>query len=136
MAVLMYQKEFAERMVAIPKTKPYSRISVMLYYHANCELIEKVPKTCFFPQPKVDSSIVRLSPRKNPAFDVIDESFFFDLTKTLFSHRRKKIKTTLRNFYDLKYKSLPYLENRVDELNPEEIGELSNLIYSYLKKSN
>lgn len=136
MAVLMYQKEFAERIVAIPKTKSYSRISVMLHYHANCEMIETVPKTCFLPQPKVDSSIVRLIPRKSPPFDLMDETFFFSLTKTLFSHRRKKIKTTLHNIYDLKDDSMPYLENRVDELTPEKIGELSNLLYSSLKKIN
>ncbi len=136
LAVLMYQKEFAERMVAIPKTKSYSRISVMLYYHVNCELIENVPKTCFFPQPKVDSSIIRLIPRKNPPFNVIDESFFFSLTKVLFSHRRKKIKTNLNNFYGLKDDSLPYLENRIDELSPEKIGELSNLLLKKLKKTN
>ena len=136
MAVLMYQKEFAERMVAIPKTKSYSRISVMLYYHVNCEMIETVPKTCFFPQPKVDSSIVRLIPRKSPPFNLMDETFFFSLTKTLFSHRRKKVKTTLHNFYNLKDDSLPYQENRVDELTPEKIGELSNLLYGRFKKIN
>jgi len=136
MAVLMYQKEFAERMVAIPKSKSYSRVSVMLYYRVNCELLETVPKTCFFPQPKVDSGIVRLIPRKSPPFDVKNEPFFFSLTKTLFSHRRKKIKTTLHNFYGLKDKSLPYLEDRVDELTPEKIAELSNLLFSNLKKDN
>jgi len=128
MAVLIYQKEFADRMVAKPGTKDYSRLSVSTYYMAKCELLEIVSKTLFYPQPKVDSCIIRLTPRSSPPFSVVNESFFFDLTNKLFNHRRKKIKTTLNKIYERLDKDIPYLDKRVEELAPEQIGELSNVL--------
>jgi 16S rRNA (adenine1518-N6/adenine1519-N6)-dimethyltransferase len=129
-AVLIYQKEFADRMVAQPGGKHYSRLSVGVYYKADCEILETIPKECFFPQPQVDSCMVRLTPRKFPAFPVLDEKFFFDLTRELFNHRRKKIKNTLGELYrDVKFEDLPYLDKRVEELTPEQIGELSDFLY-------
>jgi len=127
-AVLIYQKEFAERMTAKPGTKHYSRLSVGVYYKAHCELLETIPKTCFKPQPKVDSCTVKLVPRKSPPFSVTDEPFFFDLARELFNHRRKKIKSTIRDLYNIKSNKVPYLNNRVEELTPEQIGELSDAL--------
>ena len=132
LAVLIYQKEFAARMVASPGSKDYSRLSVGVYYKGICELLETIPKTCFKPQPKVDSCMVRLIPRKTPPFFVTDEKFFFDLTKNLFNHRRKKIKSTLKEIYKLNQKDVPHLDNRVEELTPEQIGDLSNIIFKKL----
>ncbi|MCK4996374.1 MAG: ribosomal RNA small subunit methyltransferase A, partial [Thermoplasmatales archaeon] len=60
LAVLIYQKEFADRMIAAPDSKDYSRLSVGIYYKTKCELLETIPKTCFKPQPKVDSCAIRL----------------------------------------------------------------------------
>jgi 16S rRNA (adenine1518-N6/adenine1519-N6)-dimethyltransferase len=129
LAVLIYQKEFANRMVASFGDKAYSRLSVGVYYKANCEIVEFVPKTCFKPQPKVDSCIIKLTKRKSPPFYVFNEPFFFNLTKNLFSHRRKKIKNILKESYQLKETNFPFLDNRVEELTPEQIGKLSNIIY-------
>ena len=129
LAVLIYQKEFADRMIANTGSKDYSRLSVNVYYKTKCQLLETVPKTCFKPQPKVDSAIIKLTPRANPAFSVTDENFFFDLTKNLFNHRRKKIKNTLSELYHLPLKDVPYLDSRVEDLTPEQIGELSNIIH-------
>lgn len=132
MAVLIYQKEFANRLIAIPGSKDYSRLSVGVYYKARCEILEKIPKTCFNPQPKVDSCVVKLSPRKHPPFLVIDENLFFDITKNMFNHRRKKIKNIIGEFYKIKLEKIPYLENRIEELLPEQIGNLSNIIFNKL----
>ena len=129
LAILIYQKEFAERLVANPGSKNYSRLSVGIYYKSTCEIIRTVPKTCFKPQPKIDSSMMKIVPRKIPPFSVIDEKFFFDLTKNLFNYRRKKIKRILNNLYDLDLRNVPYLENRVEELSPLEIGLLSDTLY-------
>jgi len=134
LAVLIYQKEFAERMVAVPGSKNYSRLSVGVYYKADCKLLEKIPKTCFEPQPKIDSCIIRLVPRRFPPFSLIDEIFFFDLVKNLFNHRRKKIKNILNEIYDISLKDVPYLNDRVEDLTPEQIGQLSNIIFK-IKKS-
>jgi len=129
LAVLIYQKEFADRMVAKPNSKSYSRLSVGVYYKAHCEIVEVVSKTCFKPQPKVDACIVKLVPRKHPPFLVYDEEFFFDLTRELFNHRRKKIKHTLKNLNNIDYNDIPFLENRVENLSPIQIGELSNILF-------
>jgi len=129
-AVFIYQKEFAERLIANPGTKDYSRLSVNVYYKAKCELLENVSKNCFSPVPKVDSSIVRLFKRDKPPFDVVSEDFFYFLTKKLFSHRRKKIKNIINDFSGVDFSEIPYLDLRIEELNPEQIGELSNLLYS------
>jgi 16S rRNA (adenine1518-N6/adenine1519-N6)-dimethyltransferase len=128
LAVLIYQKEFADRMIATPNSKDYSRLSVGIYYKTKCELLETIPKTCFKPQPKVDSCIIRLIPRKHPPFSVIDEKFFLNLTKNLFNHRRKKIKNIIADIYDIPLKDVPYLNKRIEDLTPEQIGELSNII--------
>lgn len=128
-AILMYQKDFAMRMVAIPGTKEYSRLSVGVYYKTCCRILENVPRTCFSPRPKVDACIVELIPRKKPAFSVPDEQFFFQLTRDLFNHRRKKIKNTLEK--TISYSdSLLYGEKRVEELTPEQIGEISTVVWN------
>ena len=129
LAVLIYQKEFADRMIAKAGSKNYSRLSVGIYYKTKCELLETIPKTSFRPQPKVDSCIIRLAPRKTPPFEVLNEIFFQKLTKNLFNNRRKKIKNTLENNYDILLDGIPYLEKRVENLTPEQIGELSNILY-------
>ncbi len=126
-AVLIYQKDFADRMVARFHTKNYSRLSVGVYYRTHCQILENVSRNCFSPQPKVESSIVEMIPRTKPPFTVLDESLFFEIVKQLFIHRRKKIKNTLENFYD-NLDSIPYLDKRVEELSPENIGELCNLL--------
>lgn len=127
-AVLIYQKDFAERMIAGSGSKDYSRLSVGIYYKTHCRILETVSKEFFYPMPKVDSSIVELIPRENPPFTVANEKFFFDVTKKLFSHRRKKIKNILEDVYT-KLENIPYLDRRVEELTPEQIGELSNLLF-------
>ncbi len=129
LAVLIYQKECADRMIATPGNKDYSRLSVGVYYKAKCEALEVIPKICFEPQPKVDSCIIRLIPRSDPPFSVIDKKFFFDLTKNLFNHRRKKIKNTINELYAIQTSDVPYLIERVENLTPEQIGELSNFIF-------
>jgi len=128
-AYLIYQKEFADRMVAKPNSKNYSRLSVGVYYKAFCEIIRYVPKTCFNPQPKVDSCIVKLLPKKSPPFNLENEEFFFDLTKKLFNHRRKKVKYTIKNEFSINDNCIPFLDERVENLSPEDIGDLSNIIY-------
>ncbi len=134
LAVLIYQKEFANRLIAVPGSKDYSRLSVGVYYKAKCRILENVSKTCFKPQPKVDSSIIMLRPRKNPPFSVIGEKLFFDLIKNLFNHRRKKIKNIIGEFYKIDLDTIPYLENRVEELLPEQIGNLSNALFNKISK--
>jgi 16S rRNA (adenine1518-N6/adenine1519-N6)-dimethyltransferase len=128
-AILIYQKEFAERMIAKPGDKNYSRLSIITYYKSICKIIENIPNTKFHPIPKIDSSIVELIPRKKPPFKVKNELFYFNLIKNLFSHKRKKIKNNVIKYYNIRDDIIPYKNNRVSDLSPEKIALLSDFIY-------
>ncbi len=134
LAVLILQKEFAQRLVAEPGDKNYSRLSVSVFYDAYCELLDIVSKKHFRPIPKVDSAIVKILPRKYKPFELIDKTFFLKLNRELFNYRRKKIKTILKNIYNLENKNLPFLEYRVEKLSPKQIGILSNKLIKTLSK--
>ncbi|MXR21215.1 16S ribosomal RNA methyltransferase A [Halobacterium bonnevillei] len=95
-AVLMYQLEFAERMAAESGTSEYGRLSVAAQHYADVEVVETVPPEAFDPQPRVDSAVVRLTPR-DPEYEVDDEAFFFDFVKAVFTQRRKTVRNAIRN---------------------------------------
>lgn len=133
-AVLIYQKEFAERMIAKPHSSQYGRLTIGVYYHTICKQLLQISKNCFTPPPKVDSSMIEMIPREKPAFTVEDETFFFELTKNLFSQRRKKIKNIIYKKYGIETQNLPFKDNRVEELTPEQIGSLSDIVYSVINK--
>jgi len=94
--VLMFQQEFAERMVADAGTDDYGRLSVSAQHYADVEIVEPVPKEAFSPQPAVESAVVRATPR-DPDYDVDDEDFFLDFVKAVFTQRRKTIRNAVRN---------------------------------------
>jgi 16S rRNA (adenine1518-N6/adenine1519-N6)-dimethyltransferase len=129
-AVVMVQKEFADRMVAPVGSTEYSRLTVNLFYKADCRILENVPASRFKPKPKVDSALVEIVPRKAP-FDVKDEKLFFKVTEVTFNHRRKKIGTSLKNAHVIeKDWDVPYLDERIETLTPAQIGELADAIWS------
>lgn len=137
-AVLILQKEFAERLAASVGTKDYGRLTVNVYYRAEVELLDIVPRTMFHPTPDVDSMMVRLKPRA-PPFIVDDEETFFELVRTLFTQRNKKVRNGLISFldqYGLTGKELVtladstiYSTKRVRELAPEDFGILANELF-------
>jgi 16S rRNA (adenine1518-N6/adenine1519-N6)-dimethyltransferase len=94
--VLMFQQEFAERMVAAPGTDDYGRLSVSTQHYADVELVETIPAEAFSPPPQVDSAVVRCTPR-DPNYDVEDEAFFLDFVKAVFTQRRKTMRNAVRN---------------------------------------
>jgi 16S rRNA (adenine1518-N6/adenine1519-N6)-dimethyltransferase len=134
-AVLILQKEFAERLAASVGSKDYGRLTVTIYYRAEVELLDVVPRTMFYPPPDVDSMMVRLKPR-NPPFHVDDETIFFELVRTLFTQRNKKVRNALITFLrnrEITGKeaveladSTVYSAKRVRELAPEDFGILAN----------
>jgi 16S rRNA (adenine1518-N6/adenine1519-N6)-dimethyltransferase len=140
-AVLILQKEFAERLAASVGSKDYGRLTVTIYYRADVELLDYIPRTMFYPPPDVDSMIVRLKPR-NPPFQVEDEETFFELVRTLFTQRNRKVRNGLIPFLrkrEITRKeaveladSTVYSAKRVRELAPEDFGILTNeLIRSF-----
>jgi 16S rRNA (adenine1518-N6/adenine1519-N6)-dimethyltransferase len=94
--VLMFQKEFAERMAAGVGDDDYGRLSVSAGHYADVTVVEPVPKGAFAPPPDVESAVVRTTPR-DPDYTVDDEQFFLDFVKALFTQRRKNVRNAIRN---------------------------------------
>ncbi|MFD1569131.1 16S ribosomal RNA methyltransferase A [Halorubrum laminariae] len=94
--VLMFQAEFADRMVASAGESAYGRLSVSAQHYADVEIAERVPKEAFDPQPAVESAVVRCTPR-DPEYTVGDEAFFLRFVKALFTQRRKTVRNAIRN---------------------------------------
>ncbi len=130
-AVIMVQREFAERMAAPAGDDEYSRLSVNVFYRAECKLLENVPRSRFWPEPEVDSTVVLLTPRPAP-FPLRDEKHFLRLVDVLFQQRRKKIGTVLKQKRMLPddRSGIPFLDERVERLTPAQIAELSDSLSS------
>lgn len=94
---VMLQKEVVERMVAAPGGGDYGRLSVMLQYRFDMEKVLDVGPDAFYPQPKVDSAVVRMTPRLRIEPAARDEALFARVVTTAFSQRRKTLRNTLRN---------------------------------------
>ncbi|MEN9226121.1 MAG: 16S rRNA (adenine(1518)-N(6)/adenine(1519)-N(6))-dimethyltransferase RsmA [Thermostichus sp. HHBFW_bins_43] len=92
--VLLVQKELADRLGAVPGSKAYGAMSLRTRYLADCELICRVPPTAFQPAPKVESAVVRLTPRPAP-IPARDPRWFNRLIQQGFSTRRKKLVNAL-----------------------------------------
>ena len=91
----MMQKEVAERILAEPGGKEYGALSVAVQYRTTPETVVDVPKESFFPAPKVDSQVLKLTMRTEPAVKPKDEDLFFRMVKAGFSQRRKTILNSL-----------------------------------------
>lgn len=136
-AVLMYQKEFAERMAAKTGDEEYSRLSVTVQHFADVELLFNVSSKCFVPQPEVESAVVRLTPRPAP-YHVRDERLFMSLVTAAFGGRRKRLKNALlkgAGIMGLKdarsiIARLPpeLVEKRAEELDPEDFARLADIV--------
>lgn len=93
--VVMLQKEVGDRISAKPGSKDYGSLSIAIQYYTKAETVMIVPKTVFVPQPNVDSAVIRLTVRTEPAVSVKDELFFFEVTRASFAQRRKTILNNL-----------------------------------------
>lgn len=93
--VFMLQKEVVERMVAVADDDAYGRLSIMVQYYGQPDLLFIVPPEAFDPAPKVHSAIVRLLPHANRALRADQEPLFAQLVQLAFNARRK----TLRNVW-------------------------------------
>jgi 16S rRNA (adenine1518-N6/adenine1519-N6)-dimethyltransferase len=132
LAVLTFQKEFAERLAAPVGSKDYSRLTVETYYRAEVELMENVPREAFIPPPDIDACIVRLKPRKIAPFRLNNEGMFHELVRALFTQRNKKMRNAIAGFLrklgreKVEADSLLFHDKRVRELAPEDFGAIAN----------
>ncbi|WP_379137089.1 16S rRNA (adenine(1518)-N(6)/adenine(1519)-N(6))-dimethyltransferase RsmA [Paenibacillus sp. sgz500958] len=97
--VVMIQKEVAQRMAASPGGKEYGSLSIAVQYYSEPELVCKVPRTVFIPEPNVESAVIRLKVREHPPVQVADEKHFFDVVQASFVQRRKTIANNLKARY-------------------------------------
>ena len=150
LAILMYQKEFADRMNGEVGSKNYSRLSAMLYFKCNVETLTNVSSESFIPKPKIDSTVVKLTPKENKIED-IDFETYSNFTKALFQHRNKKIRNALidsrhiisnidKKVLKERLNSIEddalndYLSKRVIVLKPEEILYISKELNPLFKE--
>ena len=150
LAILMYQKEFADRMNGKVGTKQYSRLSAMLYFKADIKFLTKVSPESFILSPKVDSSVVELKPKENKIAED-DFKIYSKVVKALFQHRNKKarnalidsrhiigfkdkkeLKSILNNLEDENPRIKELLLERTINLSPESIMELSILLKEHI----
>jgi 16S rRNA (adenine1518-N6/adenine1519-N6)-dimethyltransferase len=137
LGILMYQYEFAKRMVALPDNKDYGRLSIAVQYYADVQILEVVPKSAFSSPPDVNSAIIKLVPRPAP-YDVVDEGFFMKFIKTAFSQRRKKLRNAIINNavplgirnMDNALKKMPpeIIDRRAETLSPRELAKLADIL--------
>jgi 16S rRNA (adenine1518-N6/adenine1519-N6)-dimethyltransferase len=96
LALLMLQKEMANRFSASPSTKDYGALTLLVQLHYHVEALRTVPANVFIPRPEVDSAIVRITPRNPTDLPECDESLFATLVRRGFSQRRKQLGKLLR----------------------------------------
>jgi 16S rRNA (adenine1518-N6/adenine1519-N6)-dimethyltransferase len=139
---VMLQKEVGDRISAKPGKKEYGSLSIAIQYYTEAEMVMTVPKTVFMPQPNVDSAVIRLTKREQPPVEVIDEDFFFTVTRSSFAQRRKTILNNLtsqlpagreKKEYILEALSKAGVEpsRRGETLSIQEFGALSDALYPH-----
>ena len=94
--VVMIQKEMADRIVAVPGTKQYGAIGVMLRTFADITTVVKVPAGSFLPPPKIDSTVIKLTPLARPRTPITDEKHYSKVVHAGFGQRRKTLRNALK----------------------------------------
>jgi 16S rRNA (adenine1518-N6/adenine1519-N6)-dimethyltransferase len=94
-ALVMVQREFADRMLAKPGSKAYGSLACFVGFYTEAEFMSAVKRTSFYPEPEVDSALVRLRPRQAPPVAVKEEDLFFKIIRLTFNQRRKTVLSTM-----------------------------------------
>ena len=127
--VVMMQKEVADRISAKPNTKAYGSLSIAVQYYMTAKVAFIVPRTVFVPAPNVDSAILKMVRRPEPAVAVEDEKFFFKVSKASFIHRRKTLWNNLTGYFGKTDEIKDKLTKALDQagLSPSVRGEALGL---------
>ena len=142
-AVLMFQKELAQRITAQPGCKKYGRLTVMLNYCADVKKIATIQASQFFPKPKVDSMVLEIIFKDNLKYSD-DEKFLYSVIKAAFGQRRKNLKNALTGseLHIAAETAKHALENagidpirRAETLSVEEFVRLSNRLKAQGKRT-
>jgi 16S rRNA (adenine1518-N6/adenine1519-N6)-dimethyltransferase len=128
--LFMLQKEVAERLCAKPSTEHYGRLSVMMQYHCQVQLLFNVPAKAFFPPPQVQSSMVRLVPYKIYPHQAHHYPVFHEIVKQAFSQRRKTLRNSLKKMVsDEVWEQVNIRSDlRAENLSVQDYVEISNAV--------
>lgn len=136
---IMVQKEVADRMQEGPGSKEYGALSLAVQYYAKPEIVLTVPPSCFMPQPKVGSAVIRLTRHEEPPVNVKSEKLMFQVIRASFNQRRKTLANGLNNYgafsigKDAIQECIEALgvpvNIRGEALSLEQFARLSDLIY-------
>ena len=135
---IMVQKEVADRMQEGPGSKEYGALSLAVQYYAKPEIVVNVPPSCFMPQPKVGSAVIRLTRHEQSPVQVDNEKLMFQVIRASFNQRRKTLANGLNNFGSFglgKEEIQACIEElgvpvniRGEALSLEQFAELANII--------
>ncbi|MGC8976252.1 MAG: 16S rRNA (adenine(1518)-N(6)/adenine(1519)-N(6))-dimethyltransferase RsmA [Candidatus Ratteibacteria bacterium] len=134
--LLTVQKEVGEKFVGKPGNKNYGPISVLLYIYTDSKICYYLNRNVFYPKPKVESVGVKILPLKKPRIKIKNEKRFFEFLPLIFSYRRKKLTNVVKKVFKIDKlmlkekleKNLISPEKRVEELTPEQIYKLFEII--------
>ncbi len=132
-AIFMMQKEVGDRISANINTKDYNSFSILVQYFARCKKILNVPRTCFTPEPNVDSVVIELEKYKRD-FKPKNEEFFIKVVESSFKERRKMLVNNLSNAFKLSKDTLRNILNEL-EINEDARGETLS-IDDYIRLSD
>lgn len=141
--VVMVQKEVAERMNAQPGGKDFGALSVAVQYYCDTEIVAKVPRHLFVPQPNVDSIVIALRIRPERKYKVDDEDLYFKVVKATFGQRRKTLLNSISSMGNLSKDQVKEAleeagidpKRRGETLSLDEFAILSNVIGNKLKET-
>ena len=123
--ILMFQKEVADRIIAKKNSKEFGRLSVLCNWRLKIKKHFNVSKNCFFPKPKVNSTILSFEPKLDNKFNIKNPKNLENVTRILFSNRRKMIN---KNFLKL-FKGDKSIAKKLDLDLTQRPGELSNEMF-------
>lgn len=138
---VMMQKEVADRIKSPAGKKTYGALSVAVQYYCTAAHVANVPKEVFVPQPKVDSTVIRLDIRKEKPVELLDEKIFFQCIKAGFGQRRKTMSNSITGVCGLSKEQVGQVteaagidpQRRAETMNIGEFASLSNAIYNRIK---
>ena len=127
-----------------PGSKEYGALSLAVQYYAKPEIVVEVPPSCFMPQPKVGSAVIRLTRHEKAPVDVDNEKLLFQIIRASFNQRRKTLANGLNNFPAINLTKEQIQESitelgvpvtvRGEALSLEQFAQLSNIIGRHMNK--
>ena len=141
-AVLMFQREMADRLVAKPGTGDYSRLSVFFAHFATVRTLLQVSPNVFYPRPKVGSTVVEIVFKQKPEPALISETSFKTVIKAGFGMRRKTLRNSLKSYFSEEEVDAALAKaglepgRRAETLSPPEFVGLANAMHQIMKETD